>query len=405
MKKLDHEILLTIMKVIEALSSVRFTAQSVIESEVFQFPKIQDNIKTPSAFNEYVENVLIPGFYNSVMHRFEKIADRFFEEFIWSLSKEQIAYTKKVINQKIDEIEKELEEANSDYFKYFNCDIGWLEDTQARLSCSYYLRSSLTSCVSTIFKDIFDKIKGKEKVELEETQEDQMPGFNNIPPVSVYSQYTPGLPIIPSSNPEVFHQPASNSYLSVLPISIPAAAEHINSNDILYQNGEIENTVQAPEVLFEVPSNNTDTTGIPKIELQFPTPSDIKEMITKPVMMVNFEQPLIVPTYDNEMINKHFIIGKHILINPDDSEIFKTSLLTAAEWVEDYDKERKFRKPTMFGISNFTDVYNYELTKITKAKETVKFVDPEDKGYIFITIVNDTCKWFIKDDSNQLVVA
>lgn len=145
--------------------------------------------------------------------------------------------------------------------------------------------------------------------------------------------------------------------------------------------------------------------GVPEIKI-LPTSQEIKDMLSTPQSMVNLDAPIINPQYpDIEMIMKHFIIGKHVNISELDYEFFRDSLLTAADWIEDYDKDLGHKTPTTFAFYEFRDVNNYTLVRTLKTAGRHNFLNPDDKKYIVIKVENDTYDWFVKDESNNLVHA
>jgi hypothetical protein len=92
---------------------------------------------------------------------------------------------------------------------------------------------------------------------------------------------------------------------------------------------------------------------------------------------VVFEQPDLTPSYNDKDINKHFIIGKHVIVPDDASKSLLRSLLksTAAD-LEKIQKEKDLTEPIKLGFSSFESVNQFTLMRID---DNAQFLSPEDR--------------------------
>jgi hypothetical protein len=129
----------------------------------------------------------------------------------------------------------------------------------------------------------------------------------------------------------------------------------------------------------------------------------MKEMLGKPIVNFENDQAPIVPKFDHDTIIKYFMINNKVLISPLDLDEFKTSLLTAAEFIADYDERKNHKLPSRFGVSNFINIYNYKLVRIDESDSKAKWFDESNVEYACIEIVNDHHTFFEKDENNNLI--
>lgn len=467
MKKLDHVILLTAMDAVSRLSGIKIDAQFTIESMPFRFPKLPEEMKTAARFNEYVEGKVIQDFYNNIIARFKGIATMYLDKNIRtkSIPDEEFAAIRKIFDDKVKLIGEEILEASPKDLKYYSCDLDWLESADEKLSCSFYLRSSINSCVQTIFNDIYDVIAAGKKIDTAKSNEASTPEPDPKPAesaalntgkkfwsvnggslrsydesdikkkeedtkadksggITTFPGYVAGCFSRKEKHTEEAHKDSQvekkeeqdkpqekKEEVKPQPQTQQNAKSESKEKDRKDSRRDNKPAVKSehsdvePDILEAPETPKKDKA--PKIELQFPTPSDIQNMVSKPQQMVDLEAAIINPQYpDTPAIMKYFIIGSHVNISEKDVLFFEESLLTAADWVEDYDKSKGNKTATTFAFLEFFDVKNYVLARTVEVEPgKYQFMNPMDENYVIINVQNDSYNWYIKDDSNSLVPA
>lgn len=516
MKKLDHEILKSAINVVGNLSEVRMDYDSTIESHTFMFPKMPEAIKTAAEFNEYVEDTVVPGFYDFVMGRFNNLAKRYLDGYIYPniILEEDVIKIKNIFKKKSEEISEMLLNATTKDLTYFNCNLDWLKTPEAKHSSKYLLCSSLDNCVSTIFKDILeiinknnidtkytdddtkyadgyikeepevektttgkkyfsdvlnktsddttDKVKksehkeektvevvrkffgamnfnnsakGKSDLKSEEhAKEEKKAQTGNI--MNVFNTVN----VFKTKNPlddSTGENKAKETEESVLVLDCKENAEVIieekkeeekiveepkhKGSKSSSKGNKSESAQQLPDNKEQSqPENNFNEFKEEKLEIKYPdagsiegakieiptqsaTQSAMKDMLGKPIVKFENDQAPIVPRYDHETIIKYFMLNNKVLISPIDVNEFKTSLLTAAEFITDYDDRKNHKKPSKFGVSNFIDIRNYKLVRIDESNGKAKWYDETSVEYACLEIVDDHYTFFEKNENNILI--
>lgn len=366
---IDREIVRTGIEEFNKMTGLNIDSEFLANQVSFKGMAFQpgdvDNI---DKFNNYVKEGVVSAFYDSVMKTFNRLVAPHAGD-ISTLDQKHVNEIKDIFKAKSKELRESLNDFSIDDFSYYNCDVSKVPAKDLSRAAEF-LCNSLADVSERIFTDFLSLVN---KYAKSANNSGQQRSTESTTPTNSSSK-----------------KPVQNSGSNVESDPIERAKNTINARKQLTEKAE---SITSELVLPPMGDGFVPYTITPKSA----------NVITE--IPVQFEQPKHVPSYNDEVIKKHFVIGPNVTVADDgfSEDVLRMLLIQISKTIEiiENDNRNLIKAPLVFGFSKFNDINDFELNLLD---ENGAFIPVHDSRYLGVSSVNGCCIMLIPPNGTKLKI-